>query len=325
MKLLIVGGQNSAFAHSKEEWARHRCGIVVTLDTETGVLSKVIQYDGSAKYLPKDGSVTFKAASLVGDRLILCTTVEILEFRLSTWDFVRSVSHPWFNDVHHAVETSSGTLIVANTGLDMVMELTWEGECLRHWFVAPNSGWDKFDRDVDYRRIASTKPHESHPNFITFDGHDGFFVTRFQQRDAVNPVNGSSFEIDVGFPHDGVPDGESVWYTSVNGYVSRLDMAAKKLMWRADLNRFATKNMALGWCRGIAVLDNWLAVGFSRLRPTKFRENVQWISNKLSLANTAGVMPTRVMLLSRTDESLRHEFNVESAGMNAIFSIHVLE
>ena len=39
--------------------------------------------------------------------------------------------------------------------------------------------------------------------------------------------------------------------------------------------------MLLGWARGLHVDGTYTWVGFSRIRPTKFRENVGWVLQRL--------------------------------------------
>lgn len=73
---------------------------------------------------------------------------------------------------------------MVNTGLDMVVRVTPEGRVLEEWDVLLEPAWQRFSRDIDYRKIVSTKPHRSHPNFV-FELGDEVWVTRFEQRDAI--------------------------------------------------------------------------------------------------------------------------------------------
>lgn len=328
MKLIAVGGKNRDAAHAREEWARHECGIIAEVDLTTGELRKVAEYHGRPEHMPDEAeaSVIFKAATLQDDRLIACTTTAIVEFDVNTWAVTREMSHPWFNDVHHVLPSSKGTLLVANTGLDMVMELTWEGECLRHWFVVEGSDWNRFDRQTDYRRLASTKPHLSHPNFvIELDGE--VWATRFSQKDAIclSNLGLPRFDISVGSIHDGVVRGAHVWFTAVNGFISVHERATGHLVKQVDLNQFGETNKALGWCRSIEILpDGRPIVGFSRLRPTKLKENLHWLSHKIGLKDNAGVLPTRFWVLDVGMTKVEQEFSLEDVGLNAVFSLHRL-
>ena len=96
----------------------------------------------------------------------------------------KRVSQPWLNDVHHVVPTSNQTLLVANTGLDQVLELDLDGNALRSWNVADQPTWERFDRSLDYRRVETTKPHRAHPNHLL--AQEGrWWVTRYLQADAL--------------------------------------------------------------------------------------------------------------------------------------------
>ena len=75
--------------------------------------------------------------------------------------------------------TPEGNLLITNTGLDSVMEMTLDGEVLHEWGVLGDDPAERFPRDVDYRKIVSTKPHRSHPN-NTFYSNGQVWVTRFR-------------------------------------------------------------------------------------------------------------------------------------------------
>ena len=48
------------------------------------------------------------------------------------------------------------------------------------------------------------------------------------------------------------------------------------------LNIHEKKGRSLGWCRGYQELQSYNYVGFSRIRPTKFMENIKWLGNKIT-------------------------------------------
>src|SRR4029079_9381251 len=94
------------------------------------------------------------------------------------------VSLPFFNDVHHVRPSGDGNILVANAGLEMVLELDGAGRVLQAWNVLGEDPWRRIDPHVDYRWI-STKPHRAHPNFL-FYLDDELWATRFHQGDAVS-------------------------------------------------------------------------------------------------------------------------------------------
>ena len=67
-------------------------------------------------------SHVFKAGSWDGAHLLLCTQTEVVVFDPAAERVVRTLSHPWFNDVHH-VARIDGHLHVVSTGLDAVLVL----------------------------------------------------------------------------------------------------------------------------------------------------------------------------------------------------------
>lgn len=87
-----------------------------------------------------------------------------------------------------------------------------------------------------------------------------------------------------------------------------------------DLNKFQKDNKSLGWCRGYQKIDSRNYVGFSRIRPTKFIENVKWLGNKLS-DKVKLKMPTRLVCYDKNYSRLIKEINLEDYGINWIFSI----
>lgn len=328
MKLIVVGGKLRPIGRRLGEWAHAIGGVIVEADLLSGNVRKTVEYPGNPEYMPdqRGSSTLFKAASLNGDRLLACTTTEILEYDVTTWRVTRTVSHPWFNDVHHVIGSSTGTLWVANTGLDMVMELNWQGECLRHFFIADGSDWRRFSQNIDYRKVPSTKPHISHPNFVR--EHDGdIWVTRFSQQDAICVTNPGRplFRVETGHIHDGILRHGDVWFTAVNGYLSVHDQRTGAQLKQVDLNRLGPCDRALGWCRSIEVLSTGqVIVGFSRLRPTRIKENLLWLSRKIKLRNTLETMPTRLWVLDADLAVVESEILLETADLNAVFSIHAV-
>jgi hypothetical protein len=87
-----------------------------------------------------------------------------------------------------------------------------------------------------------------------------------------------------------------------------------------DLNQIAGGG-ASGWCRGLEVLDeDRVVVAFSRLRPTKWRENVRWAKRRLG-SRGVGLLPTRLAMVDLRTERF-WEANLEPVGLYAVFSVH---
>jgi hypothetical protein len=60
-------------------------------------------------------------------------------------------------------------------------------------------------------------------------------------------------------------------------------------------------------------------VGFTRIRKTRFRENILWVKNVLQ--NGKSEKPTRIALYDLVDKRCMQEFDLEAHGMNLVFSI----
>ena len=126
--------------------------------------------------------------------------------------------------------------------------------------------------------------------------------------------------LNQGIPHDGCIFNNKFIYTVVNGKIIEINknnFNEKKII---DLNKFQNDNKSLGWCRGFQKIDSKNYVAFSRIRPTKFIENVKWLGNKLS-DKVKLKMPTRLVCYDENYSRLLKEINLEDYGINWIFSI----
>ncbi|CAA9277759.1 MAG: hypothetical protein AVDCRST_MAG93-2990, partial [uncultured Chloroflexia bacterium] len=261
--------------------------------------------------------ILFKSGTLVDRQLYLSTQTEVLVYDVPSFTQRAYISLPIFNDVHHVRPTPAGTLLVANTGLDMVLELSWQGAVLREWNVVGGDPWQGFQRDIDYRKGVSTKPHKANPNYV-FVLEQDLWVTRFVQRDAISLTTpGDRIAIDLEKVHDGVVDQAEVFFTTVDGNVVVVDVPSRQVREVIDLNAIDRRENTLGWCRSIHVDGDNLWVGFSRLRPTRIRDNVSWVKNGFRR-----MLPTRIACYSRSQSTLLCEIDLEPYDLNAVFGIY---
>lgn len=324
-RFYVCGGRQRAGAYLRRTWEQYREAVILRVDADRGTGEAVVEYVSPPPAIPDEGapSIVFKAGSLDGDRFYACTQTEVLTFRLPGFEREGYLSLPSFNDLHHVLPRRQGTLLVVSTGLDLVLEVDEGGAVRREWNVLGADPWARFDRATDYRKVASTKPHGSHPNFV-FESGGGIWVTRFEQRDAVCLTEpGRRIEIGVERPHDGVVVGNRAYFTTVDGHVAVADLTRDRLERVIDLNSIVGARLALGWCRGLWPLSSAeVVVGFSRLRPTQLRENVRWVKHRLGLRPTPGSLPTRLAGFDLEGERLLWELNLEDLGLNAVFSLH---
>lgn len=318
--LYITGGkQKPVGLIAPEESSLFEKGVILRVDPERGWVDRSVEYVSPPDVCAEDSSITFEGGALAGDTLYTCTRTEALVYRLPEFSLLAQVSLPCFNDVHHVRPSQDGNLIVTSTGLDMVVEVTLDGKVRREWGVLGESPWIRFSRDVDYRKIASTKPHPAHPNFTFYlDGE--LWVTRCMQFDAVCLTKPNlRIGVDVGYCHDGEICGGKIYFTTVDGHVVIVDAKTLATETVVDLNKIDNhRNATLGWCRGLGVLDERHAwVGFTRLRETRFKENVRWVKRLVKGEEKS----THIALYDLINRKLLLEIDLEPYEMHVIFGV----
>ena len=324
-KLYVLGGrQRKALLRDPiKEWHWYGAALILEVDTASGAVRTCVEYETPPEARAGDkASINFHSGALVGDTLYTCTTTEVLAFKLPHFEQVAYISLPCFNDLHHVTPASDGNLLVVATGLDMVVKITPGGEVLAEWCVVDEVPWTRFSRTVDYRKVETTKPHISHPNFV-FELDGNVWVTRFMQRDAI-ALNGSGgrIEIAVEKPHDGIVTGDRILFTAVDGkivIVNRHTLRVEKII---DLRQIQDRDGQIlpAWCRSLLPIDDakiW--VGFTRIRRTLFRENVRWV--KTILHEGTVMRPTHIALFDIVAKQCLQEIDLEPFGMNTVFGI----
>lgn len=319
--LYLTGGrQKKRLVKGDEEWTAYEKALIIRLDPTRGTWEPCVEYESPLEARPnEDSSILFKGGHLEGNRLYICTSTEVLVYEVPRFKRVGYVSLPCFNDLHHVRPTSGGNLLVASTGLDMVVECTGHGEVLREWNVLGEDPWARFSRTVDYRKVPTTKPHRSHPNFV-FQMEGQIWVTRFEQRDAICLTHpGEHIEIGIQRPHDGLRYGDRLFFTTVDGHVVVVDAKTRKIEAAVDLKAVGGDGDALlGWCRGVAVVDESRAwVGFTRIRKTVFLENISWVKHGLREVEK----PTHIALYDVATRTCLEEIDVERYGLDILFGI----
>lgn len=321
----VVGGEQRGVPHWTKEWKLYKKALVAKV--ANGRAERVLEYETPPEHCADDApSIVFKAASIARDRAYLCTQTEVLICDFPSFAIRKIVSLPCFNDLHHVAVAPDGRLFVAVTGLDAVAELTPDGDLLQLTSVTGQSVWERFSKATDYRKVATTKPHLSHPNFVFFlDGEP--WVTRFQQRDAV-PLNGNAldrapFNLGMEGVHDGHVAVDGIYFTAVNGFVLRFDLASgAKQSFDLNLAEGPYKDRPLGWCRGVLPRGDGIWVGFSRIRYTALRQNIDWVRRGFRNVDRLPPAPTRIARYDSGKNEFVDEFDLEPAGMNTVFSIH---
>jgi len=331
----IVGGRRNPRGHQSSRGHTFEKALIAELELESGELNICFEYESPADVCPKDEpSILFKAAFLDGNLLYACTETEVMILRAPNFEQVCYVSLPCFNDVHFVRPTPNKNLLIANTGLDMVVEVTTDGQVVRQWDALGRPLWTRFSPDVDYRLVGSTKPHEAHPNYV-FYFNDEIWVNRMRTRDVANlsdltrtiPIHThKNYDVAHCGGHDGIVFGDHVYFTTVNGHVVVADCATCKVVADYDLNGAIHSMGLLGWCRGIHVVDEQhVLVGFTRFRGTKHTENLSWLNEGLNFLKRNLLAPTRIALYNLPNRRVLWERNLEAVEMDAVFSLHVFQ
>jgi hypothetical protein len=321
-QLYILGGkQRQLTLKQEEEWNLYESALILKIDTESGAVQVCVEYKTPpAARAHKDSSSIFKSGTIVGDILYACTNTEVLAFRLPDFQIVNYISLPCFNDVHHVKPSRDGTLLVVSTGLDLVVRLTPKGEVIEEWNTIPESPLQSVSQSVDYRKIESTKPHRSHPNFVFEIGPD-VWATRFQQRDAICLTEpNQKIAIAGEAPHDGLVRDGRIYFTTVDGHIAIVNADSLRLDKVIDLKAIDDPDALLGWCRGILPLGKdrfWVA--FTRVRKTRIHENILWV--KRIFKEGMIEKPTHITLYDLAERKRLREFDLEAHGMNIVFSV----
>jgi hypothetical protein len=320
--LYVLGAkQRKSVLKREEEWQLYESALILEIDPETGTARTRIEYKTPPEARANGhSSIMFKAGTLIGNRMYACTSTEVLVFELPAFKIVNYISLPCFNDLHHVIPDKDGNLIVASTGLDMVVKVTSNGDVLKAWDVLGDPLWSRFSRETDYRKVDSTKPHRSHPNFVFHLGEE-LWVTRFYQRDAISLSEpGKRVDIGIQSPHDGVVRGDNIFFTTVDGHIVIADRSSLKVHETIDLKQINGQTALLGWCRGLLALEeNRAWVAFTRVRKTNLRENILWIRNIFRDGMTE--KPTHLALYDLATRQCLQEIDLESCGMNVVFSV----
>jgi hypothetical protein len=314
--LYVVGGQQRAPRSLLEggDWYGYARGIVLRVDGDD--VTTAASYESPPGTCAPGDPVLFKSATRRGDRLYACTQTEVVVLAVPGFEVLHHLSLPVFNDVHHVLPTDRGTVLVANSGLEMVLEVTLDGRVERIWNVLGEDPWERFSPDVDYRMGVDLKPHRAHPNHVFLVGEETW-VTRFELRDAVC-LDDHRRRIVIGDErvHDGVVHGGLVHFTTVDGTVVVADPETLEVVDRVRLDVPGSSESVTGWCRGLLVDGDHAWVGYSRIRATRLRQTVSWVRTGLQRS-----LPTRIARHRLADWSFDGEVDLEPHGLNAVFTI----
>ncbi|HUX67620.1 MAG TPA: hypothetical protein VMV31_09030 [Terriglobales bacterium] len=319
--LFVLGGvQRPTFKDAQEEWLLFEKAVIgrIRPGDDGGEIRLAYETPLEAR-ASAQSSVLFKAGAVEGDRLYACTSTEVMVFEVPSLRRLAYLSLPFFNDLHHVSPTPRGTILVVVTGLDMVAEITLEGELVQSWSALGGDPWQLYSRDTDYRKVATLKPYRAHPNFA-FWAQGELWVSRGDLGDAIclaDPrraiVLGTRECI-----HDGWVKEGYIYFTSVDGHLYVVSEDTLKVEEELDLNTLGGDSPpGFSWCRGVLPVEGGRAwVCFTRIRQTRWKEKVRWIKNMVSAVSR----PTRLALYDLGRRERLQEINLEAMGMHAVFN-----
>ncbi|MGB6387036.1 MAG: hypothetical protein WBD25_18850 [Terriglobales bacterium] len=324
-ELYVVGGAlRTSLFKQLPEWNSCKKALILKVSPPAKTSEVLVEYDSPEDACPADSpSILFKSGTVADDKLYVCTPTEVLVYQLPGFELLHYVSLPCFNDLHHVRPTPEGNILIADTGLDMVVEVTLQGKLLREWSVIGEDTWKRFSREIDYRKVPETKPHASHPNHV-FQLDDEVWATRFDQRDAISLTRpGRRIDIGVQRPHDGHVVGDRIYFTTVDGHLVIANRHTLQVEEVFDFNAIDNpQHLVLGWCRGVAVMEqNKVWIGFTRIRSTRFKENLIWAKHGFETRNK----PTHIALYDLAKKKCLDEIDLEPYGLAVLFSVHDAE
>ncbi len=273
MKFMVTFGMDKG---QSADFMPHREGYIGILDWDSEEVERKTDYRPQRpEGFPQD-SWRFGAATYYDGKIYTCTFLEALVINARTWEVEQVISEPWFNDLHHVYANERHILIV-NTGLDRVEIYNHSYEHIGFYNLLEVDTWERFDKNVDYRLVESTKPHVWQANYLT-ELYGKYWVTRFGNKDVLcldDPAQ--RIPIDVGNPHDGHIHGDHIYYTTTDNQIVIIDLETRKTVETIDLRDLDERKERIGWCRGFEIVDRYAFVGFSRFRQSKFRAMGHWI------------------------------------------------
>ncbi|WP_415371528.1 hypothetical protein [Patiriisocius sp. Uisw_047] len=240
-------------------------------------------------------SITFGGFCRVDSKFYIPTRTEVLVLDAATYEVEEVITDPLFNDLHDVL-VKDGILYVAVTGMDAVFKIHLNTRERTIVNIAGKLPFHRFKESDNLNKRSSLKPHEAHPNNL-FEIDNQIWVTRLKMMDAVCIEDiSNTINISAGLPHDGFVKDNFIYFTTVNGYVVIIDKATMKESKSIKLTgEKEVEGTPLGWCRGIYVDEDYFYVGFTKLRTTKFTENLDWVKTIVSKKKLIDKpLPTRI-------------------------------
>jgi hypothetical protein len=339
VKALVTGGY----------FDRGGDGVVWLVDFTTGRADVLLRWMPPAHlHVPTKG---FGGGSLGPDGLLyVAAHAAVVRIDPRRAEVTGLLHQPCMNDLHH-VAALGDRLYVANTGLGAVDVISHDGQFLGShallpaWANARRMGGDDFPSEAPPVRPGWSG--ESPEQWAVMTDDDGYHATdrhhapfhQLKVRDHLHLnhvaeldgrllatcfADGSLRDLrdfsvvarfEGKFLHDGVACGDALWLTAIDGSLIELD--ATTVCERRRLDTFATGHH--GWCRGLAVTDDHLAVGLTQVRRGRPSRH-PWSDANPDASETS------VLLLDRRDGRLISRVNLtDEARHSKLYSVLPIE
>ncbi|MDP2528136.1 MAG: hypothetical protein Q8W51_00165 [Candidatus Palauibacterales bacterium] len=322
--LLLTGGTQAPLAGLRPHRRQFRRAVLAGL-RHPGAEARPVAARGrrEAGMVGRSQPVLLRSATVTErGTLLTCLPDTALELDPATGRVLRSLTHPWFSDVHHARPAPSDGVYVVATGLDLVLEMEWSGRVRREWPMGSPSTWERFDRGRDFRRAPPPRPHHVHPNHV-LPFRDELWVTCFhpcalvcvegRRRGAIVPLATCGV-------HDGHVEGSTAWCTAVEGRIVAVDLERLEVRAEHDLLAFGGVEAKVGWFRGVQPLgDGTFLVGVSRLRRTRLHENLVWLRHREW--DRPRYRHSVLLHVRPETRTVLREIDLRPAGLDAVYSV----
>lgn len=305
---------------------RGATALLAIVDPTSGEILHRCEYQTPREIRAPEQKMQFTGFNRAGNSLYVCSHTEVVVF--DEWPPRRPagrISIPGFNDLHHCLPWGGG-LAIANTGLETVDLVSFDGELLERWDVlsAADRALAPIEPGRDYRTLNDTKPHYAHPNHLfSIDGE--LWVTQLRTRRA-SPVEGGAGEAPIpiasGMPHDGSPIAGRLAFTTVNGGVVLVDPERREVVAEHDLKALDGSPEHAGWCRGMCgdpERAQGVFVAFTRPRKTR------WTEFRFRVRHGYGHPPSRICRYDLGAGELRGCSEMSDGGRHlVIFQLEAL-
>lgn len=322
--ILITGGVLRENGFELGEGKYYGCAKLLRLNIQSGALEELLAInEGNENFPDIHPNLEFTVGAVEGQQLWLTTDTEVRLYQYPTLQLLKTFSHPCFHNIH-SVAVRENELYVTSTGLDMVVVLDKStGAILRYVNAEGKPLWHRFSADIDYRKQHSTRPHDSHPNYVFWIG-DEPWVTRCTQEDAVSlvdvnkriDVSGAKKPISI---HDGIVHKGHIFFTLVDGSIVIADAQTLQVVETIQLPALNGYGGLRGWCRGLHFDGDVCYVGFSRLRKTKRLEKIAWARRLLMRGDM--IEECSVLALDLQQAKIVADLRIPANMLDAIYTI----